>query len=238
MPWKDRAGLVVASLSLIVSFLALAVSKDVVSVFKKSDLVSVRETLKLSKFSNDPSYLDILSVQNVGSGASGKLILIVGFDGSVPKYEVSSNEDVRNIEVNGGELRVAMDRLSSESKVKILMYSQKVASYRVGFVDDDGVGVVRDKSGPERVSMLSLTLMLVMILSLLLVVWISRRLMEGKVLKVLEVHQNSVQDRFREIQENIGNLESRVGGPITTSPIGVDVKSNAAERLFDFADNK
>lgn len=238
MSWKERLGLVVSVSSLLISFLALAVSKDVVSIFKKTELVYSAEVVDLSKVSSDSGVLEVLTVRNLGAAASGRLILRVGLSGGViPKYDVSSNEDIKSVDVKGEELRISLDRLSSESKVLVQMYSPKPFVYTLRSVDDDGVGDVALQSPSARISLLSVFLLSLVFASMLAVVWVLKRLADGRVLMALGSHQIFVEDKLREIKEKVDGLEQLVSS-VSDLNSGSSGELAAIDRLSKFLQRK
>lgn len=207
MNLSDRILVVMAALALIVSVIVLGISEDARSIYKVANLSLVKEVVDLKKINGGSGYVGFAKIENVGGAASEKLKLIFSFEGVVPKYEVTSDEDVGNITVKDKDLRVSMDRLSSSANLKVSMQSIAPISYVVKYVDDGGAGDVVSSVAGSTINILNVVFLIVIFGSLLVLVRIFRRASESNLISLLTAHQNSIQDGFREIRDEIGNIE-------------------------------
>ncbi|MDX8399097.1 MAG: hypothetical protein R8K20_02475 [Gallionellaceae bacterium] len=149
-------------------------------------------------------------------------------------FELSSDEDIEEKEVNGRRLKVRMDRLSINSSLKITMFSELPISYDTSYIDDSGNHKVSINSDVAQRSLIDMILLLVIIVSLLAIVWIYRRASESALMETLQSHQNEIQERLREVRDEIGNIEVVVkdpNGAVSTEPDDND--KGISQRLAD-----
>jgi hypothetical protein len=157
------------------------------------------------------------------------------FSSEIPKYELSSDEDIGNPEANGRKLNIPLERLSSNSNLKIIMFSESPISYDVNYIDDSGNHKLMMYSEPAQRSMLDMLLILVIVISLLAIVWIFRKASESALMATLENHQNEIQVKLREVRDDIGNIEVVVNDPNNTSTTGLSENDKGiGQRLADF----
>jgi len=235
MGWGERISLVVSILSFLVAFIGLTLSDNVSSISNKADIIAVNDTIKLNPLINQSGYIDTLNLKNRGRSASKNIKLIMEFSSEIPKYELSSDEDIGKPEANGRKLNIPLERLSSNSNLKIIMFSESPISYDVNYIDDSGNHKVMMYSEPAQRSMLDMVLILVIVISLLAIVWIFRKASESALMATLENHQNEIQVKLREVRDDIGNIEVVVNDPNNTSTTGLSENDKGiGQRLADF----
>jgi|CEGE01.1.fsa_nt_gi hypothetical protein len=235
MSWGERISLVVSILSFLVAFIGLTLSDNVSSISNKADIIAVNDTIKLNPLINQSGYIDTLNLKNLGRSASKNIKLIMEFSSEIPKYELSSDEDIGNPEANGRKLNIPLERLSSNSNLKIIMFSESPISYDVNYIDDSGNHKLMMYSEPAQRSMLDMLLILVIVISLLAIVWIFRKASESALMATLENHQNEIQVKLREVRDDIGNIEVVVNDPNNTSTTGLSENDKGiGQRLADF----
>lgn len=231
----EKISLIVSILSLIVASVVLTLSESLSNLHSKAEVVAYEDTIKLKSLINENGYINIINLVNRGTSASKNIKVIMNFKSSVPKYEVASDEDIGQIEVKGSALKIPLDRLSSGSNLKILMYSSSPIAYDMYYVDDSGKNEILSSSELKQPNLLDVFLLLVIIISLLAIVWIYRRVSESTLLNSLDAHQNEIQEKLREVRDEIGNIEIVVHEPNhgSSSTPGDDEKG-ISQRLADF----
>lgn len=232
MSWAERISLTISVLTFLVAFIGLTLSDSVSDLIEKSDIVATKDSINLNGLTDSSGYIDTLNLRNRGNAASKDMILIVEFESGIPDYEISSNEDVGKADVSGHRLRVRMDRLSINSSLSIKMYSMLPVSYEASYIDDSGNYKVTSNNGTNQRSLVDMILLLLVIVSLLAIVWIYRRASESALIEILENHQNEIQERLREVRDEIGNIEVVVkdtSGSVTTEPDDKGVSQRLAD---------
>jgi len=235
MGWGEKISLMISILSFIVAFVGLTLSENVSNLGSKAEIVSIEDSIKLKSLINADGYISITNLINRGTAASKEIKIIVNFKTSVPKYEVSSDEDIGEVEVKGSSLKVPLDRLSIGSNLKITMYSNSPISYDIHYVDDSGKHQILDGIKTKQRNLLDVLLLLVIIVSLLAIVWIYKRVSESSLINTLESHQNEIQEKLLEVRDEIGNIEVVVSEPNNggSSEPG-DSEKGIGQRLADF----
>lgn len=210
----EKISLVVSVLTLVISFVALALSDSVSSISNKADIVAAKDSINLSPLIKYDGYIDTLRLKNRGRSASKDFKLIIEFADNIPKYELISDEYVGNPEVKGLRLNIPLPRLSSNSDLKITMFSELPISYEASYIDDSGNHEVTIEREVTQLNLLDMILITLVIVSLLAIVWIYRRASEGALIKALDNHQNEIRIKLREVRDEIGNIEIIVNEPI------------------------
>jgi hypothetical protein len=235
MGWGARASLAVSILSFIVAFTGLTLSDSVSNIISKSDVVAVNDTIKLNSLVNQDGYIETLNLRNRGGSASKNVKLIIEFSLEIPKFELTSDEDIGKPEIKGLRLNVPLARLSSNSNLKITMFSESPISYNINYIDDSGNHKITMYRELAQKSMLDMILILVIIVSLLAIVWIFRRASESVLMATLETHQSEIQIKLREVRDEISNIEVVVNEPSNTSTTELnDSDKGIVQRLADF----
>lgn len=201
MSWGARASLTVSILSFVVAFIGLTLSDSVSKIISKSDVVAVSDTIKLNSLINQNGYIETLNLINRGSSASKNVKLIIEFSVEIPKFQLTSDEDIGKPEIKGLRLNVPLARLSSNSNLKITMFSESPISYNINYIDDSGNHKITMYSGLAQRSMLDMILILVIIISLLAIVWFFKKASESALMATLETHQNEIQIKLREMRD-------------------------------------
>lgn len=232
MGWGDKVTLLVSIIGLIISFFALALSDDLASVISKSEITASNDSISLVPLIEKKGYIDILNLKNKGNIASKNIKIIVEFSSGIPRFQLYSDEDIGKYEVLGERLSVPLERLSSNSSLKIAMFSENPISYVSSYIDDTGNHKVTMNKELSPRSFLEVLWVLVIIVSLLVIVWVYKRASESNLISTLVTHQNEVQVKLREIREEIGNIEVVVKEPsgLATSDDG-DGAQGAIKRL-------
>lgn len=231
----ERISLLVSILSLLVAFIGLTLSDNVKSISNKADIIAVNDKIKLYPLINQTGYISTLNLKNRGGSASKNIKLIMEFSSEIPKYELSSDEDIGKPETKGLKLNIPLERLSSNSNLKIMMFSESPISYDVNYIDDTGNHKIMIHSEPAQRDILDMVLILVIILSLLVIVWIFRKASESALMATLESHQKEIQVKLREVRDDIGNIEVVVNDPSNTPTTELSINDKGiGQRLADF----
>jgi hypothetical protein len=235
MSLGEKITSIVSISSFFVAFIALTLSDDVSNLSSKAEIVTIKEAIKLKPLMNVDGYISIANLFNRGTAASNKIKVIVNFNTSVPKYELTSDEDIGIVEVKGLSLNVPLNRLSIDSNLKVTMYSSLPISYDIHYIDDSGNHKISEGVERPQRNILDIILLLVIIVSLLVIVWIYRKVSESSLLDTLESHQNEIQERLREVRDEIGNIEIVVNEPNNTGLSGHgENEKGIGQRLADF----
>lgn len=232
MSWGERISLTISVLTFLVAFIGLTLSDSVSDLIEKSDIVATQDSINLNGLTDSSGYIDTLKLRNRGNAASKNMILIIEFESGIPDYEISSNEDVGKTDVRGHRLRIRMDRLSVNSSLNIKMYSMLPVNYEASYIDDSGNYKVTSNNRTNQRSLVDMILLLLIIVSLLAIVWIYRRASESALIETLENHQNEIQERLREVRDEIGNIEVVVkdsSSSVTTEPDDRGVSQRIAD---------
>ena len=199
----ERISLVVSILSFLVAFIGLTLSDSVSHLSNKADIVAVNDSIKLNQLINYSGYIDTLNLKNRGRSASKNIKLIIEFSVGIPKFELSSDEDIGNTEIKGHRLKIPLKRLSSNSNLKITMFSESPISYDAHYIDDSGNHKITMYNETSQRSLLDVILALIIVVSLLAIVWIYRRASESALMTTLESHQNEIQEKLREVRDEV-----------------------------------
>lgn len=235
MGWGERISLTVSILSFLVAFIGLTLSDSVSKLSSKADIVVINDTVKLDSLINQSGYIEMLNLKNRGRSASKNVKLIVEFSVEIPKYELASDEDIGKPEVKGRRLNIPLERLSSNSSLKITMFSESPISYDLNYIDDSGNHKITMYRESAQRNILDMILLLVIIISLLAIVWIYRRASESTLMATLETHQSEIQVKLREVRDEIGNIEVVVNEPNNTSTTELNENDKGiGQRLADF----
>lgn len=235
MSLVEKASLVVSFLSFLVAFIGLTLSDNVLDLSKQAEIVAFEDSIKLNSLTNSNGYIGTLNLVNRGNLASKNIKIIINFSAEIPKFELSSDEDIGKEEVKGHSLKIPLDRLSSNSNLKVTMFSKSPISYDVHYIDDSGNYKIMKYSDTVQRSLLDLILIIVIIVSLLAIVWIFRRASESALIDTLESHQNKIQESLREVRDEIGNIEVVVNEPSSLEATGADSNDKGfGQRLADF----
>ncbi|AWF80457.1 hypothetical protein BTJ40_06315 [Microbulbifer sp. A4B17] len=233
--WGEKISLAVSTLSFLVAFIGLVLSDSVSNISNKADIVAVNDTIKLNPLISQNGYIDTLNLKNRGRSASKNIKIIIGFSEKIPKFELSSDENIGRPEAKGRKLNISLERLSSNSNLKITMFSESPISYNVNYIDDSGNHKITMYSEPAQRSILDMVLILVIVISLLAIVWIYRRASESALMAALDTHQSEIQVKLREMRDEIGNIEVVVNEPSNTSTTGLNENDKGiGQRLADF----
>ena len=234
MDLGEKISLVISILSFLIAFIGLTLSDSVSNLSKKADIVAFEDSIKLNSLINSSGYISTLNLVNRGNAASKNIKLIIEYAVKIPKFELFSDEDIGEIEVKGYILKIPLDRLSNGSNVKIIMFSELPISYNAHYIDDSGNHNVATYREATKGSLLDVILLLIIIISLLAMVWIFRRSSESTLMDTLESHQNEIQEKLREVRDEIGNIEVIVNEPNNIVASGVDDSDKGiGQRLAD-----
>ncbi|GAC25854.1 hypothetical protein GMES_3577 [Paraglaciecola mesophila KMM 241] len=235
MGWGEKISLGVSILSFLVAFIGLTLSDSVSKISSKADIVATNDTIKLNSLINQNGYIETLNLKNRGRSASKNVKLIVEFFVEIPKFELTSDEDIGKPEIKGRRLKIPLERLSSNSNLKITMFSDSPISYDINYIDDSGNHKITMYRETAQRDMLDMILILVIIISLLAVVWIYRRASESALMATLETHQSEIQVKLREVRDEIGNIEVVVNEPNSSSTAELNESDKGiGQRLADF----
>lgn len=213
MNWGYRISLIISVLSFLVAFVGLTLSDSVSDLIEKADVLATQDSTKLDGLADSNGYIDVLNFRNRGNVASKNINLVIDFESELPAYKLSSDEDIGGTDVDGRRLRVRMDRLSVSSSLKITMFSKFPIIYDASYIDDSGKHKISVENDTAQQSLIDIILLIVIIVSLLAIVWIYRRVSESALIDTLQNHQNEIQERLREVRDEIGNIEVVVREP-------------------------
>ncbi len=238
MSWGGRITLAVPILSLLIALIGLILSDSVSRISNKAEIIAVNDSIKLDPLINYKGYIDTLNLKNQGRAASKNIKLIVEFPSEIPKFQLSSDEDIGEPEVNGRRLSIPFKRLSSNSNLRITMFSELPISYEVNYIDDNGNHKITMNRDSSHRNLLDMILIFVIIISLLIIVWIYRRTSESALMTTLETHQNELQIKIREVRDEIGNIEVVINEP-SNIPVSRSIENGKGikQRLTDFITN-
>lgn len=213
MNWGQRISLVIAVLSFLVAFVSLTLSDSMSDLIDKADVIAIQDSTKLDGLADLDGYIVTLNLRNRGNSASNNINFIISFKSEVPEYRLSSDEDIGETDIKDRRLKVSMDRLSVSSSLKITMFSKLPIIYDAFYIDDRGKHKISVSNDTAQRSLVDMILLLVIIVSLLAIVWIYRRASESALIETLQNHQNEIQERLREVLDEIGNIEVVVKNP-------------------------
>ena len=203
----EKLQLIVAVLTFIVACVGLVFSDSYTPLFGGTEIVFFEEKVKINKLTQLKENVGLIKIKNVGKTSSENLKIIVDFQSVIPKYDVYSEEDITKIEVVGDSLRIALERLSTDSNIKVSTISKDPIAFEMFYIDDSGKHEVK-RGVQGRTSKLRDVIWLVLVVgSLLAIVWIYKKASESFLIKVLEGHQNTIQENLRELKDDIGNIE-------------------------------
>lgn len=230
---RDKIGLAVSVLSLLVAFISLSISDSVSDLIQRADVVAIQDSTKLDGLVSSSGYINTLNLRNRGNAASKNISVLIYFKSKVPDFELSSDEDIGEREITGSRLKIRLDRLSINSSIKITMFSNLPVYYDMSYIDDNGNHKITIDTDTAQRSLVDIILLLVLIVSLLAIVWIYRRASESALMDILQSHQNEIQERLREVRDEISNIEVVVNDPNGSVSSGPDDKG-IGQRLADF----
>ncbi|WP_083003203.1 hypothetical protein [Halomonas sp. GT] len=235
MNLAQKISLTISVLTFVVGFVGLTLSDSVSDLIEKVDIVVIQDSIKLDGLAESDGYINTLNLRNRGNASSTNMILIVDFESKMPDYNISSDEDLGETDISGNRLRVRMDRLSINSSLSIKMFSKFPISYEASYIDDSGNHKLYANKDTAQRSLVDMILLLIVIISLLIIVWICRKASENALIETLQNHQNEIQDRLREVRDEIGNIEVVVKdspNSVTAETEGND--KGFSQRLSDF----
>jgi hypothetical protein len=231
----DRITVLLSTLALIVSVIVLCISEDARSIYKGPELSLSKDYVDLKKVGGGSGYVGFAKIENKGGASSEKLKLIISFDGAIPKYDVQSDEDVGGVVVKDKDVRVSLDRLSSNASVNISMYSGSPFLYSVKFVDDSGGGEVGGFGGVKSINLINVFFIFLMIVSLLFLLRVFKRVSEADLKLLLENHHASICKDLRDVRNEIGDIEVFVNAAGTSQSTEPALRSKGvAQRLSEF----
>lgn len=233
--WTEKALLVLSALTFLVSFVGLALSDSVASLWKGADVTALTNSTQLASLGRSNGYIETLLVENRGSAPSKNFDLVVEFSGDTPTLHFSSNEDIGEAGVEGNVLKIRMKRLSVNSRLKISMLSDLPIEYNASYIDDNGNQELLEYTTNGQQNLADIVFLLLVVISLLLIVWIYKRASESQLMVTLNIHQASIQESLREIRDEIGNIEVVVNEPASgVSSEPDDAGRGVRQRLADF----
>ncbi|MGL5664632.1 MAG: hypothetical protein ACRDD9_00745 [Shewanella sp.] len=233
--WGERISLAVSILSFLVAFIGLTLSDNVSKISGKTDIIVINDTINLNSLINQNGYVETINLKNRGRSASKNVKLIIEFSTEIPKFELISDEDLGKPEVKGRRLNIPLERLSSNSNLKVNMFSESPILYDLSYIDDNGNNKITIYTESVQSNILDIILLLVIIISLLVTVWIYRRASESTLMATLEAHQNEIQVKLREVRDEIGNIEVVVNEPNSAPTTGLHENDKGiGQRLADF----
>tara|TARA_B100002019_G_C21247181_1_gene589034 strand:- start:326 stop:1066 length:741 start_codon:yes stop_codon:yes gene_type:complete len=235
MSWRERIYLLVSVLTFLVSFIGLALSESVSGLIAKPNIVAAQDSINLDKLTGSSGYIGILNLENQGDAASKSIVLIIDFESKIPDYTVTSDEVIGKTDISGRRLRVHMDRLSENSNLNFEMFSTSPISYEVSYIDDAGKNKINPNKSASQRSLLDMLFLILIIISLLVIVSMYRRASESALIETLQEHQSEIQERLREVRDEIGNIEVVVrDSPSAVSTKEDDNDRSVSQRLADF----
>lgn len=235
MKLGEKLTLAISVLSFIVAFFSLALSESVSSFYSDAKIVATKETSNLKSLVGQEGYIGIINIFNRGLNASEKIKIVISFDSALPKYEIVSDEDISKEETTGNDIKIVLDRLSKDAKIKLTMYSKLPLSYSVQYIDNKGKGPVEIESTTKQENLKEIFLLLVTIISLLIIFYTLRKTSENSILEKLNLHQTELQKNISELRDEIGSIEISINEPSNNNiPIIEEASKGFTQRLADF----
>jgi len=175
MGLSEKTTLIISILSFLVAFIGFILSDTISDLRKTVEITSIKDSTNLHFLTGKKGYIDTLLLRNEGNETSKNIKLIVTFPHNIPQHEVLSDEDVVKKESNGQKLQISLDRLSNNSKLKLVMFSEKKLDYQVHYIDDNGKNEVTQHTSLNKRSYWDVLSIFVVVISMGIIVWIFRR---------------------------------------------------------------
>ncbi|KWU50543.1 hypothetical protein [Pseudomonas palleroniana] len=235
MSLGEKFTLVISALSFIVGFFGLALSESVSNLYSDAKIFATKDSSNLNSLTGQEGYIGVITISNRGISASEKMKLVISFDSTPPKYEVTSDEEISKSETNGNDIKIFLDRLSKDAKIKLAMYSKLPISYRIQYIDNKGKGPIELEDHSKQDNIKEIILLLVTIISILVIFYIFRRHAETLVTEKINSHYIELQNKISELRDEIGNIEILISEPSNSSvPITEETSKGFTQRLADF----
>lgn len=94
-----------------------------------------RESTEITRESSD--YLRIIKIKNIGNRRSNNVVIRLNVEGEVYQYKSISTELIKNESLEGSELTIQMDRLSSGANIEFaILFKKGSSSFEANYVDD------------------------------------------------------------------------------------------------------
>ena len=118
------------------------------------------------------------------------------------------------------------------------MHSKSQDVKKITYIDDSGNKEIVFGVVTKEFNLFNLVLLIIMLISLFVIIWIYKRISENYLEKTLEYHQNQMEEKLREIKNEISNIEITVNPPAQGN-IGFQEHSitNLTRRLGEFINN-
>jgi len=213
MSFAEKAGLYIALAGLILSFITLILSDNISNLFGGANIVANKQEIHLKPLINKDEYIGVINIRNNGTKPSMNAKAIIEFDSKVPTFKVSSDETFKR-DTKDNKLILTLDRLSNNSSIMITIHSKFYNVKKINYIDDSGNQQISLGVNEKELNLLNLILLLIMLISLFVLIWIYRRVSENYLEKILEYHQNEMQEKLREIKDEISNIEIVINQPI------------------------
>lgn len=207
MSTSDTILLICAVLTFVISFVTLALSDNVKSLIGTAKITATDDSINLLELASVDGYLNIFKLTNVGSNPAEDIKIVIDFSSEITNYEIYSDEEYTSKSVNDGDLRISFDRLSTNSELKILTYSKELSGFNAYYIDNSGKYEINHNLINTSQSLLDILLLTIVVLSLLIIVWMYKKISESTLIETLESHQTEIQKGIREMRDEIGNIE-------------------------------
>jgi hypothetical protein len=235
MSLGEKASLAISVLSFLVAFIGLTLSENITSIIQKATIVATDDSINLQPFINSKNHLKVLKITNHGNAASQNIKITIKFHQEIPKLEIISDEDIENKKLEGTNLNIYLSRFSSNSSLKIIMFSEKPISYESNYIDNSGNHTFEINKTHNTQNIADIIMLLIVTSSLLVIFWIYRKASETTLIEALRSQHNEMQEKIRELRDEIGNIEITVtNNQNITAPREQEINKGIGQRLADF----
>ncbi len=199
--------IIIAILSLLVSILGLVFSDNVLKLANNAEVVALKDSVKLKPLIGQKGLITTVTIINKGTAASINFRAIFKFDTVIPKYVITSDEKIGDIETEGLTIKIPIDRLSINSSIKLTMYSLESFDYSKRYIDDTGNYEFLRGIESSKLNIANLIFIIVIVLSLLFIVYFYKKVSETVLISTLEAHQTEINRKIREVRDEVENIE-------------------------------
>jgi len=199
--------IIVAILSLLVAILGLIFSDNVLKLANNAEVVAHNDSVKLKPLIGQDGIISTETIINKGTAASINFRAIFKFDSVIPKYVITSDEKIGDVEIEGLAIKIPIDRLSINSSIKLTMYSPGYFNYSKSYIDDTGNYEFLEGIESSKLNIANFIFLIVIVFSLLFIVYFYKKASEAVLISTLEAHQTEIHRKIREVRDEVENIE-------------------------------
>ena len=233
----EKITLFISILVLIVSSISVVLNDNISSLFGKVEIVSTKETIQLNKLIDSSGYIEVINIKNIGSVAAEEINILISFKDKVPKFKISSDEPIIDSNEKDNILTVTLKRLSNNANFKLILFSKSSTINDLHYIVDSGKKKILEEYKSNKIDILNLVLLLCIICSLFSIIWVYRRNSENYLINRLEKQHDDLNEKFREVIDEIKNIQIIIPEPIENSTSVKEKETKkTTSRLLDFLD--